>query len=207
MVQPHKQAGKFVPVLISAPHHEFIRQSGDVAPCISNSHHGCFTSGNQRTEVWATELFWELQSWGRYKIKHPIRNTCPFIRGNWRHCGNFCVIYVRIIRGSNTGRGRTSRSALWLTQPPTQWISASFPGVKPAMALSRPVTSIMCLASMNVGPCHHGMARPPVADGGTAYNIINWISSRGQPTRGGPPSWGLDEVLTNPLRKKVKNYP
>ena len=31
---------------------------------------------------------------------------------------------------------------------------------------------------------------------------INWISSRGQPTRGGPPAWGLGEVLTTPLRKK-----
>ena len=27
---------------------------------------------------------------------------------------------------------------------------------------------------------------------------INWISSRGQPTRGGPPAWGLGEVLTTP---------
>ena len=25
--------------------------------------------------------------------------------------------------------------------------------------------------SMNVGPCHHGMARPRVADGGTASNM------------------------------------
>ena len=25
--------------------------------------------------------------------------------------------------------------------------------------------------SMNVGPCHHGMARPRVADGGTATNM------------------------------------
>jgi hypothetical protein len=25
--------------------------------------------------------------------------------------------------------------------------------------------------SMNVGPCHHGMARPQVADGGTASNV------------------------------------
>ena len=24
---------------------------------------------------------------------------------------------------------------------------------------------------MNVGPCHHGMARPRVADGGTASNM------------------------------------
>jgi hypothetical protein len=41
------------------------------------------------------------------------------------------------------------------------------------------------------------------------YLWINWISSRGQPTRSGPPAWGLGEVLTTPLRKKtnVKNYP
>jgi hypothetical protein len=25
--------------------------------------------------------------------------------------------------------------------------------------------------SMNVGPCHHGMARPQVADGGTASDM------------------------------------
>ena len=25
--------------------------------------------------------------------------------------------------------------------------------------------------TMNVGPCHHGMARPQVADGGTASNM------------------------------------
>ena len=25
--------------------------------------------------------------------------------------------------------------------------------------------------AMNVGPCHHGMARPRVADGGTASNM------------------------------------
>jgi len=28
------------------------------------------------------------------------------------------------------------------------------------------------------------------------------ISSRGQPTRGGPPAWGLGEVLTAPPCKK-----
>jgi len=27
---------------------------------------------------------------------------------------------------------------------------------------------------------------------------IRWKSSRGQPTSGGPPAWGLDEVLTAP---------
>ena len=29
------------------------------------------------------------------------------------------------------------------------------------------------------------------------------ISSRGQPTRGGPPAWELGEVLTTPHRKNV----
>ena len=29
----------------------------------------------------------------------------------------------------------------------------------------------------------------------------NLISSRGQPTRGGPPAWGLGEVLTTPPRE------
>ena len=31
---------------------------------------------------------------------------------------------------------------------------------------------------------------------------INYISNRGQPTRGGPPAWGLGEVLTTPACKK-----
>jgi hypothetical protein len=53
-------------------------------------------------------------------------------------------------------------------------------------------------------PCHHGMARPQVADGGdglqiwrVAANILNK-----QPTRGGPPAWGLGVGLTTPHRKK-----
>jgi hypothetical protein len=33
---------------------------------------------------------------------------------------------------------------------------------------------------------------------------IYWISSRGQPTRGGPPAWGLGRGLTTPHRKKKK---
>jgi len=40
------------------------------------------------------------------------------------------------------------------------------------------------------------MARPQVADGGTVSNMEG-----GQPTRGGPPAWGLGEVLTIPHRK------
>jgi len=33
-----------------------------------------------------------------------------------------------------------------------------------------------------------------------AVNIYS-ISSQGQPTKGGPPTWGLDEVLTIPYHK------
>ena len=35
------------------------------------------------------------------------------------------------------------------------------------------------------------------------------VNKLNKQTRGGPPAWGLDEVLTTPLRKKknVKNYP
>ena len=33
---------------------------------------------------------------------------------------------------------------------------------------------------------------------------INWISSRGQPTRGGPPAWGLGEALTTPPRETIQ---
>jgi hypothetical protein len=52
------------------------------------------------------------------------------------------------------------------------------------------------------------MARPRVADGGTAseYGRYLQICSRGQPTRGGPPAWGLGEVLTTPHRKKLPCY-
>jgi hypothetical protein len=49
-------------------------------------------------------------------------------------------------------------------------------------------------------PCHHGMSRPQVADGGddfqiwrVAANILNkqsWTANRGQPTIGGPQAWG-----------------
>ena len=40
--------------------------------------------------------------------------------------------------------------------------------------------------------------RPPIWR--VAVNKLN--NQHGQPTRGGPPAWGLDEVLTTPLRKK-----
>ena len=32
------------------------------------------------------------------------------------------------------------------------------------------------------------------------------IESRGQPTRSGPPAWGLGEVLKTPRRKNVSCY-
>ena len=35
---------------------------------------------------------------------------------------------------------------------------------------------------------------------------IYWISSRGDPTRDGPPAWIFGEVLTTPLRKNVSCY-
>jgi hypothetical protein len=57
-----------------------------------------------------------------------------------------------------------------------------------------------------VGPCHHDMACPQVADRGMASDKelrINSISSRGQPTRGGSPAWGLGEVLTTPPCKTI----
>jgi hypothetical protein len=38
------------------------------------------------------------------------------------------------------------------------------------------------------------------------YLRIYWISSSGQPTRGGPPAWFLGEVLTNPHCKRVSCY-
>jgi hypothetical protein len=46
--------------------------------------------------------------------------------------------------------------------------------------------------------------RPPIWR--VTVNKLN--SSRGQPTRGGPPAWGLGEVLTTPSRENthVMNY-
>jgi hypothetical protein len=52
------------------------------------------------------------------------------------------------------------------------------------------------------------MARPRVADGGTAseYGGQLRICSCGQPTSGGPKAWGLGEVLTTPHRKELPCY-
>jgi len=61
-----------------------------------------------------------------------------------------------------------------------------------------------------VYPCHHSMAGSQVVDGGLASNMedsCEYIKKKkksrcGQPTRGGPPSWGLGEVLTIAQHKK-----
>jgi len=49
--------------------------------------------------------------------------------------------------------------------------------------------------------CLHGMVHPQFADGWKAsghgmYLRIYWINSSGQPTRNGPPAWGLGVGLT-----------
>jgi hypothetical protein len=54
-----------------------------------------------------------------------------------------------------------------------------------------------------VGPCHHGMARPqeerpPVME--VAANTLNKQSRTAD--KGWSSTWGLDEVLTTPHRKK-----
>jgi hypothetical protein len=38
------------------------------------------------------------------------------------------------------------------------------------------------------------------------YVRLNWISSRGQPTRDGTPAWGLADVLKTPRRKNCPCY-
>ena len=52
------------------------------------------------------------------------------------------------------------------------------------------------------------MARPQVADGGTASTYggqlrIYQISNRRQPTTGGPSAWGLDDVPATPHLKNL----
>jgi hypothetical protein len=58
-------------------------------------------------------------------------------------------------------------------------------------------------------PCHHGMARPQVADGGeslqiwrVAANILNNQSRTAD--KGCPPAWGLGRGLTT-LHRKERN--
>ena len=52
----------------------------------------------------------------------------------------------------------------------------------------------------------HGMSLGCVWRNGLQYRgylRIYWISSHGHPTRGGPPAWGMDEVLTTPHCKNI----
>ena len=42
-------------------------------------------------------------------------------------------------------------------------------------------TYVYATWTMNVGPCHHGMARPQVADGGTASNMVGSCELNKQP--------------------------
>jgi hypothetical protein len=51
-------------------------------------------------------------------------------------------------------------------------------------------------------PCQHGMARPQIADGGDGLQIwrvaANILNKRPrQPTRGGPPDWGVGRGANN----------
>jgi len=62
-----------------------------------------------------------------------------------------------------------------------------------------------------VGPCLHGMTRQRFAYGGDNLHLWKvtantyWISNREQPTRGGPPAWGLGWGLTASHRINVKH--
>jgi hypothetical protein len=70
----------------------------------------------------------------------------------------------------------------------------------------------MCQYSMISGPYHHNMhilrlqmeEWPPIWTV-AAYTVYR-ISSCGQPTKGGPPAWGLGEVLTTPHHKNYHCY-
>ena len=53
---------------------------------------------------------------------------------------------------------------------------------------------------MNVGPCHHRMARPRDGDGGTSSNKLNKHPRTAD--EGWSASLGLDEVLTTTICKK-----
>jgi hypothetical protein len=59
--------------------------------------------------------------------------------------------------------------------------------------------------------CHHFLARPRVADGGTASTYggelrIYLIIIRGEQTMVGPPAWGLGVRLTTLHRKNQTCY-
>jgi hypothetical protein len=94
-----------------------------------------------------------------------------------------------------------------------RWVPCHLGMARPQVADIRRVPCHVGMARPQVAdirrvPCHHGMARPQVAGGGdglqiwrVAANILN--ISRGQPTMGGPPAWGLGVGLITPHRKKI----
>jgi len=53
------------------------------------------------------------------------------------------------------------------------WIPANEQAQTDALTLTfnEPMIMPLCKITTDVGPCHHGMARPQVADGGTASNM------------------------------------
>ena len=60
-------------------------------------------------------------------------------------------------------------------------------------------------------PSHNDKTRPQVANGGTASNMedsceYTELNSRGQPTKCGPPAWGLGKMLKTPHRKNWLCY-
>ena len=66
---------------------------------------------------------------------------------------------------------------MWHNNPPCLWV---------------PVTMAWCVLRLWMEE------QPPITR--VAENKLN--NSRGQPTRGGPPAWGLGEALTTPPRGK-----
>ena len=62
---------------------------------------------------------------------------------------------------------------------------------------------IVCLRNMSINTLHKV---DDDDDDDNDNNNNNWISSREQPTRGGPPAWVLGEVLTNARRKNLSYY-
>jgi hypothetical protein len=61
-----------------------------------------------------------------------------------------------------------------------------------------------------VVPCHHGMARPQVADGDAPYSTKGKCENIEKQSRTSDKRWshslGLDEVLKTPQRKNVFCY-
>jgi hypothetical protein len=69
---------------------------------------------------------------------------------------------------------------------------------------NRNISLLLCSYSMNVGPCHHGMARPQVADGDkrppilrVAVNKLN-KQPRAANEEGWPSSLGVGRGAHNP---------